>query len=311
MDQGAVCTVRFCKTVSAALTLMAAHAAHAQLAPFDNPLSPDLGKLPLTAGFTDIDGAGGAGLVPWALITGYGTRDSWGANAHYTYVPLRDFRFQSYGVAVGALDRFELSVTKDRFDATGTALDGLTVEQQVYGLKVRLSGNAVYDQDSWLPQTAFGVQYKRNTGISNTAGLTDVRQIGATGKSGTDFYLSATKVFLAQSLLVDATLRYSKANQFGLLGYGGDLNDSRSLQFEATVAYLVTRKFALGAEYRGKSHNLTVDDEHDAYDVFAAFTATRNVSIVAAFVRLGSVLAPVTGQSRDQEGAYVSLQVGF
>jgi len=43
---------------------------------------PDSGKLPLTAGFNDVDGVGGAGLVPSALITGYGTADSWGANAH-------------------------------------------------------------------------------------------------------------------------------------------------------------------------------------------------------------------------------------
>ena len=57
--------------------------------------------------------AGGAGLVPWALITGYGTADSWGANAHYTAVQLRDFRLRSYGVAVGALDRIEISATRD------------------------------------------------------------------------------------------------------------------------------------------------------------------------------------------------------
>ena len=37
--------------------------------------------------------------------------------------------------------------------------------------------------------------------------------------------MSGTKVFLAQSLLVNVTLRYSKANQFGLLGFGGDEDD--------------------------------------------------------------------------------------
>ncbi len=285
--------------------------AHAQRSPIENPLAPDSGKLPLTAGFNDVDGAGGAGLVPWAIITGYGTSDSWGANAHYTYLPLRDFRLQSYGVAVGALDRFEISATHDKFDATGTAIDGLSVEQQIYGLKVKLFGDAVYDQDSWLPQTALGFEYKRNTGISHAAGLTDPRQLGASGKSGTDFYLAATKVFLAQSLLVDATLRYTKANEFGLLGFGGDLKDSRSLQFEASVAYLLTRKFAIGAEYRGKPHNLSVDGERDAYDVFGAWTPNRYISVVAAFVRLGAILAPVTGESRNQQGGYVSLQVGF
>ncbi len=289
----------------------AQHGARAAGTPFDSNLAPDGGKLPLTAGFSDIDGAGGGGLVPWALITGYGTADSWGANAHYTFVPLRDFRLESYGVAVAALDRIEASFTQDKFDVTGTDLNGLSVEQQIYGLKVRLTGDAVYDQDSWAPQTAAGVQYKRNTGISNTSGLVNVRQLGALSANGIDFYLSATKVYLAQSLLLNLTLRYTNANEFGLLGFGGDLKHARSVQPEATVAYILTRKIAVGVEYKARPDNLTVDHEHDAGDAFVAWTASRHVSVVAAYVRLGDILGPATGQTRNQQGAYVSLQVGF
>jgi Protein of unknown function (DUF3034) len=292
------------------------HAARAQLAPYENALVPDRGKLPLTAGFNDVDGAGGAGLVPWALITGYGTADSWGANAHYTAVQLRDFRLRSYGVAVGALDRIEVSATKDQFDVTGTALNGLSVAQHIYALKVRVYGDAVYDQDSWAPQTAVGVEYKKNAGISNSAavglsGLSSPTQLGARSDTGTDWYLNATKVYLAQSLLVNATIRFTKANEFGLLGFGGDRSKSRSAEFEATIAYILTRKLAVGAEYRDKPHNLSIDDERAAWDVFAAWTPSRNISIVGAFVSLGSILAPVTRVSRDQNGAYLSLQVGF
>lgn len=293
------------------MALLSVHAAWAQRAPYESSLTPDLGKLPLTAGFNDVDGAGGGGLVPWALITGYGTADSWGANAHYTAVQLRDFRLRSYGVAVGALDRFEASVTTDQFGAIGTALNGLGVEQHIYGMKVRLTGDAVYDQDSWAPQTAIGFEYKRNTGISDTTGLVSPRQLGAASDSGSDWYLSATKVYLSQSLLLNMTLRYTNANEFGLLGFGGDLKRGRSVEPEATVAYILSRTVAVGAEYRGKPHNLTIDDEQNAYDAFVAWTASRNISLVAAYVRLGSILAPVTGQSRDQDGAYLSLQVGF
>jgi hypothetical protein len=292
------------------------HAALAQTAPYESVLAPDSGKLPLTAGFNDVDGVGGAGLVPWALITGYGTADSWGANAHYTAVQLRDFRLRGYGVAVGAFDRIELSATRDQFDVTGTALNGLSVAQHIYGLKVRVYGDAVYDQDSWAPQTAVGVEYKKNGGISNSAvvglpGLVSPTQLGAVSDSGTDWYVSATKVYLAQSLLVNAVLRYTKANEFGLLGFGGDRSHNRSVEFETTIAYILTRKFAVGVEYRDKPHNLSVDNERAAWDAFAAWTASRNISIVGAYVSLGSILAPVTGQSRDQNGAYLSLQVGF
>ena len=67
----------------------------------DNPFGADEGKLPLTAGFTDVDGAAGGGLVPLAFITSYESQDSWGANAHYTNITLRDFTLRSVGVGVG------------------------------------------------------------------------------------------------------------------------------------------------------------------------------------------------------------------
>ncbi len=288
-----------------------ARMANAQRAPFENVLAPDQGKLPLTAGFTDVEGAGGGGLVPWALITGYGTADSWGANIHYTAVLLRDFRLRSYGIAVGGLDRFEASMTQHKFDAVGTALDGLTVEQRIYGLKVRLTGDAIYDQNSWAPQTAIGVEYKKNSGIGNTPGLVTPRQLGAASNSGTDWYVSATKVYLPQSLLLNVTLRYTNANEFGLLGFGGEIKRRRSVEFETTLAYILSRTVAVGAEYRHKPHNLAIDDEHAAWDAFVAWTASRNVSVVAGFVSLGSILGAATGQTRDQNGAYFSVQVGF
>jgi hypothetical protein len=291
--------------------VVASNSALAEPAPFENPWLPDFGKLPLTAGFTDVDGAGGGGLVPFALITGYGTDQSWGADAHYTIVPLTDFRLQSYGAAVGLLNRVEVSYTVDRFEATGTPLKGLVVEQHIVGLKVRLTGDAVYDQDLWAPQTAIGLEYKRNLGISDAGPVADPLQLGAHSDSGIDYYLTATKVYLAQSVLVNATLRYTDANEFGLLGFGGDLKTGRSLKFESTIAYIPARTVAVGLEYRGRPHNLSVDNENDAYDAFVAWTATRNVSIVGAYVRLGKILAPVTQVNHDQQGAYLSLQVGF
>jgi len=282
----------------------------------DNFLGGDEGKLLLTAGFSDVEGAGGGGLVPFAVVTGYGSTDSWGANAHFTTIRLSDLDLHAYGVAVGAFDRYELSYTRHELDITGTALDGLRVEQDIVGLKVRLYGDAVYSQDLWIPQISAGLEFKRHGGISNAqetgnAGLVSPVQLGASDADGTDFYIAATKVFLAERLVVNTTLRSTEANQFGLLGFGGDRHDGRSVEFEATGGYLLTRRLVVGAEYRGRPHNLTVDDEGAAWDVFAAWTPTKNISVVAAYLNLGSVLAPVTGQSRDQDGLYLSLQAGF
>jgi hypothetical protein len=274
-------------------------------------IGADKGKLLLTAGFSDVDGVAGGGLVPWAVITGYGTDISWGANAHYTNVGLRDFDLDTIGLAVGVFDRVELSVAQHKLEVTGAALEGVEVSQDIFGIKVRVAGDAIYGQDTWLPQIALGAQIKRHGGIDNAGPLTNPRQLGATDDDGVDFYVSGTKVFLSQSLLVNLTLRHSKANQLGLLGFGGDQDDSAKLNLETTVGYLLTRKLAIGGEYRGKSDHLGADDEGAAWDLFLAWAPNRHVSVVAAYVNLGNILGPATTVNHDQTGSYVSIQFGF
>ena len=294
-----------------ALGLMSARCALA-----DNIFGADEGKLPLTAGFSDLEGAGGGGLVPLAFISGYGSNTSWGANAHFTNIQLRDLHLYTYGVSAGLLDRFEVSYTRQQLDFTSTALDGLGVEQDVFGLKVKLLGDAIYGQDSWLPQLAVGAQYKHNDGIKHAeavglAGLINPEQLGAQAEHATDIYLAATKVFLGESLLVNAVVRETKANQFGMLGFGGDRHRGYSTKPEGTVAYLLTRKLAVGGEIRTGPHNLSVDDQTNAWTIFAAWAPTRNLSLVAAYLNIGSVLAPVTTVTRHQDGPYFSVQAGF
>ena len=294
-----------------ALGLMSARCALA-----DNIFGADEGKLPLTAGFSDLEGAGGGGLVPLAFISGYGSNTSWGANAHFTNIQLRDLHLYTYGVSAGLLDRFEVSYTRQQLDFTSTALDGLGVMQDVFGLKVKLLGDAIYGQDSWLPQLAVGAQYKHNDGIKHAesvglAGLINPEQLGAQAEHATDIYLAATKVFLGESLLVNAVVRETKANQFGMLGFGGDRHRGYSTKPEGTVAYLLTRKLAVGGEIRTGPHNLSVDDQTNAWTIFAAWAPTRNLSLVAAYLNIGSVLAPVTTVTRHQDGPYFSVQAGF
>lgn len=276
-----------------------------------NLIIPDQGKLLLTAGFSDADGAGGGGLMPFAFITGYGSDASYGANVHYTFAPLSDFELRSYGLAVGLMDRVELTFARQDFEATDTALDGVKVSQDIVGVKVRVYGDAIYNQDSWLPQLAVGAQFKHHRGIEHAGALVNPKQLGASDDDGADYYVVATKLLLDQNLLLNLQLRYTEANQFGLLGFGGDRDDGHSLEPGGSIAYLLTRKIAVGAEYRGKPHNLTVDDESAAWDLFAAWAPTRTVSIVAAYLNIGSVLAPVTTVDADQKGLYLSLQAGF
>ncbi|MYM22835.1 DUF3034 family protein [Duganella sp. FT135W] len=270
----------------------------------------DMGKLLATGGVSQVEGAGGGGITPWALISGYGSRDSWGANAHYTQVSTQDYKLKTYGVAVGIQDRLELSFANQEFTGSLAPLDKLNIKQDIVGLKYKVLGDAVYDQDSWLPQVAVGVMYKKNKGVRGLEGLgvTNVKQLGAKDDSGYDYYVSATKIYLEYSLLLNATLRATRANQMGILGFGGDKSDDTRLKPEFSAAYLITRKLALGAEYRFKPHNLGVDDEKAYYDAFLAWFPTRNVSVTAAYANLGDI---TIFNPKKQKGLYLSLQAGF
>ena len=283
---------------------MAAPAALAQDATDDSDFDTG-GKLLLTGGVTQLEGAAGGGLTPWAVIGGYGSRDQIGANAFYTRVNVGDYHLDDAGVLIGFYDRVELSYAQQRFDTeqVGAELglgEGFTFKQDVIGLKVRVAGDAVLNSDSAMPQIAVGLQYKKN----NQGAVLDF--IGAKDDSGIDVYVSATKLFLAQGLLLNGTVRLTKANQIGILGFGGDKNDSYKPQFEFSAAYLLTRTLAIGAEYRTKPDNLGIAREDDWFDVFIAYAPTRNVSVTVAYADLGNIVI-----KDNQRGLYASLQVGF
>jgi len=263
------------------------------------------GKLDLTRGVANVEGAGGGGLATWALITGNETRDGVGGEVSATYVGLPNYSVRDFGVGLGLFDRVETTVSEASFDtgATGAKLGlgrNFTFDQTIVGAKVRLMGDALYSQSSWLPQVAAGVQYKVND--QNAV----VHLVGARSDQGVDYYVAATKIVLDQSLLLNATVRETRANQFGFLGFGGDRSGGYSAQFEGSAAYLASSRLALGLEYRTKPDNLGFAREDNAYDLFAAYALTKSLSVTAAYVDLGDIAT-----FRNQHGAYISLQAGF
>jgi hypothetical protein len=265
----------------------------------------DSGKLLATGGVSDVEGAGGGGLATWAMITGYGSDHSFGVNGHYTDVSLPDYNLHTAGVSVGLYDRLELSYAWQGFDTqdVGGTLGlgrGFVFHQNVFGAKLRVLGDAIYDQDSWVPEVSVGVQHKENDRPAIIAA------VGGKGSVGNDFYLAASKLFLAQSLLVNLTMRETKANQFGILGFGGDKHNDYSTQFEGSAAYLFSRDFAAGVELRTKPSNLNIAKEGDAWDLFAAYFFNKNLSLTVAYADLGNIVI-----KDDQHGAYLSLQAGL
>ena len=283
----------------------------------------DTGKLLLTGGVSSIDGAAGGGLTPWAVIGSNATDDEIGGSAFFTNVGTRDYGLNIVGAAVGINDRYELSIAQQDLNtrATGAALGlpGLHLKQTIVGAKVRVLGDAILDSDTLMPQVALGLEYKTlgSTGLDGT-----LNALGAK-RNGIDVYVSATKLFLGQSLLLNGTLRATKANQNGLLGYGATLggNENRyGLQPEFSIGYLVSKNLVVGAEYRFMRNKLEKAGSvaglgnglrsQDWKDIFIAWAPSKNVSLTLAYVDLG-VIVPATTANRKQTGYYLSAQLAF
>ena len=275
--------------------------------PAPPPVRPlfDSGRLLATGGVAQVEGAGGGGLAAWALITGYGTDNGIGVNGHATMVVLPDYRLTSLGAAAGFFDRLELSYSWLEFDTLGVGAalglgQGYTFHMNVFGAKLRLFGDAIYDQDNWLPQVSIGLQHKENDRGPVIA------FVGGKASTGTDYYLAASKLFLEDNLLLNATVRATRANQLGILGFGGDKHGGYSAQFEGSAAWLLSRKFVIGAEFRTRPSNLSIAREGSAHDLFVAWLPNRNVSFTLAYVDLGNIVI-----RDDQRGLYFSIQAGF
>lgn len=260
------------------------------------------GKLILTNGISSLEGSSGGGIARWATIQGLEMEGGIGAAGHATLIELPDFGWRSFGAAVGVSDRIEISYARQNFDtrSAGAALglgEGFDFNQDVVGLKLRLAGDAVYGS-SIMPQIAAGIEYKSN----QDGGI--VRALGAQAAEGVDYTLSATKLVLEHSLLLNAAARLTKANQLGLLGFGGP-NAGYALQFEGSLGYQLSRRLVVGAEYRSKPDNLGLGED-DWFDLFAAYGVTDNITLSAAFVDLGSIAT-----FENQRGGLVQAQIAF
>ena len=285
--------------------LLASFAVNAYAVDKTNDSFETSGKLLLTGGVSQLEGSAGGGLTPWAVIGGYGTDDEIGANAFYTRVNTGSYHLDDAGIMIGFYNRVELSFAQQRFNTeqVGGLLglgDGFTFKQNIIGVKVRLAGDLVVESDSAMPQISVGVQHKKN----NQAGV--LAFIGAKDDSGTDFYVTATKLFLADGLLINGTVRFTKANQIGILGFGGDKNDSYKPQLEVSAAYLLSQKWAVGLEYRMKPDNLGIATEDNWFDAFVAYAPNKHVSFTVAYADLGNIVI-----KDNQRGVYASIQVGF
>lgn len=263
------------------------------------------GRLLATGGATSIDGAAGGGIVPWAVLSGYGERGEWGATAFLTRVETGDYRLDVGGVAAAYDNRIELSYARQRFDLGTLARDlnlpDNSLSQDIFGLKVRLFGDLIYDR---LPQVSLGIEHKRQKDFLVPS------LVGAERDEDTEAYLAASRLILGgafgYNLLLNGNLRYSRANEQGLLGFGGDRRDRHSVLKEGALAVLFNPRWAVGVEYREKPDNLSFAGESDWADLFVGYFPNKHLAVVLAYARLGEIAG-----LDNQDGAYLSIQGSF
>ena len=153
----------------------------------------------------------------------------------------------------------------------------------------------------------FGAEWKRTLDFDEIP-----RAVGAAHGEDVDLYVAATKLYFAaiagRNVILDATLRRTRANQFGLLGFGSQApgEDHYHYMPEVSAGIFVADPLLFGVEYRDKPNILGAFRENAAADVFLAWSPLKNFSLTAAWADLGSVAGKTT-----QRGAYVSLWIGI
>ncbi|OZG71208.1 hypothetical protein BTA51_22710 [Hahella sp. CCB-MM4] len=253
------------------------------------------GKLLATPGVTQVEGSGGGGIVPWATLAGYASRDEQAVSAFATRVSVDDYRLDVWGAAINLYDRAEISFAHQNFYLKRSSAE---IRQDIAGLKFRIAGDLVYS--TW-PQLSVGFQHKmlEDDAIANAVGAKNTN-------SGTDFYLVASKLHLGAiggyNALWSLAGRATKANQLGLLGFGGDEEDGYSFQAEASAAILLSRQWAVGMEYRQKPDNLSFAEEQDWIDIFIAYLPNKHINVTLAHADLGDIAG-----ADDQNGTYLSI----
>ncbi|MGI2000651.1 DUF3034 family protein [Shewanella frigidimarina] len=252
-------------------------------------------KVIATGGATTIEGSAGGGIVPWAVINGYASSDQWSFTAMNTAVYVDDFTLHSIGASLSIDNRFELSIAKQTFDLETL---GGKLGQDIVGVKYKLVGEVLYTA---MPQISLGLQYKRMDDFALP------QAVGARNDWGVDIYLAASKVYFdaiaGRNLVTNLTLRATKANQTGLLGFGTATNNDYQLQAEASIAVLLTDNIALGYEYKQKPDQLGFAEENDWQDIFMAWFVNKHLSVVGAYVDLGSIAG-----FEQQQGWYLSVE---
>lgn len=261
------------------------------------------GRLVSTGGVMTIEGSAGGGLVPMAVLAGLSTEPGWDWIAGSSHTRVGDYDLTTLGVAASFNDRVEISLAEQRFDIGFELPAGVPndIRQTIIGAKFKLAGDLIFGS---TPQISAGVQWKKNHDFILANAL------GAEDDSGLDAYVSVSRLILNgpfnRNWLFNGTLRASRANETGLLGFGGGDNNNYRALGEVSTAMFFNPEWAVGMEYRMKPENLSGVCESDWRDVFIGWFPNARMNVVLAWADLGTI-----ANRPDQDGVFLSLTGNF
>lgn len=248
-----------------------------------------------SGGATSIDGMAGGGIVPWAVINGYASSGQWSLTSALSLVNVADYQLHSQGVSLSYDNRWELSYGQQQFSIDQTDIQ---LRQQIFAAKYKLAGDLLYDS---MPQIAIGAVHKKQGDFALPAA------IGVADPSDQEFYLAASKIYLdavfGRNVLLNYTIRATRAQQTGLLGFATVTDRSYQWCHEWSAALLLTHQLAVGIEYKQKPDTLDFAAEDHWRDVFVGWFVNKHLSLVAGYVDLGSIAG-----KPQQDGYYLALE---
>ena len=259
---------------------------------------------------TNIDGQNGGGLVPWALLSS-------GPTVAITHIGTQNLDINSLAVNTSFANRVEVSYAHNMLNdnaAALTATNSNTDNVDNFGIKVKLN-----DMGDTMPQFALGAVYKKASGnLANTLNTA----LGV-NTSSTDMYGVASKIVNmgGTNVLLNGVLRATKGNALGLLGFGGGNTAGASTGYkiepELSAEVFAASNVVFGAEYRRQPNyavagtaQSTYLNQNSMYDFHVAYIASKNFTLTAAYVNLGTIAQVANGQTR-QNGMFLQGQVSF
>jgi len=283
--------------------------AETQASPGKDANTPPAGQckgVPLP--FHCIEGYSGGAITPMAYLCNYcncgcgGKHMTW-PSVSYSYMNISTKHLHTFAVTQTFWNRIELGYAMNQLwlgslydDIRKMGLNPVREDVIMHNFNVR---GKLLEENSFglpLPAVAAGVHFKYNYGLEdiNRRVHNAFDMIGYDKNYGVDYTLTATKMFptlaFGRPVILTGGLRFSKASQLGLMGFG----DTYRPSFEGSVVCLPTDWLVLGYEFRQKRNPYgkipgLIGDEDNWHALSVSLIANKHLTISALAGLCGNV----------------------